>query len=146
MLAQHLLERAAHNTHVKTIDQPVLDVFADYHWPGNVRELSNVIERALPFSDGATIRLSALPDALRPAGTPPPSGPGAAMSESANSADTTLPFKDAKDQLINAFERQYLVDLLDKFEGNVSKAARAADMDRKSITRLMKKHKITRDN
>ncbi len=95
MLARHLLERAAHNTHVKAIAQPVLDVFAEYHWPGNVRELSNVIERALPFSDGATIRLSALPDALKPAGTPPPSGPSAATPDPASSADTTLPFKDA---------------------------------------------------
>ena len=55
-----------------------------------------------------------------------------------------MPFKDAKDQLIEAFERQYLVDLLDRHGGNVSKAARTADMDRKTITRLMKKHGITR--
>ena len=39
-----------------------------------------------------------------------------------------------------------LIDLLEKNDGNVSKAARAADMDRKSITRLMKKHAITRDS
>ena len=57
-----------------------------------------------------------------------------------------FPFKDAKDQLIEAFERQYLIDLLDRHEGNVSKAARAADMDRKSISRLMKKHGITRSS
>ncbi len=55
-----------------------------------------------------------------------------------------MSFKDAKEQLIDAFERQYLVDLLDRNDGNVSKAARAADMDRKTITRLMKKHSITR--
>jgi two-component system response regulator AtoC len=55
-----------------------------------------------------------------------------------------LPFKDAKDLLISAFERQYLVDLLDRHENNVTQAAQAANMDRKSITRLMKKHGITR--
>ena len=75
------------------------------------------------------------------AATPDPS-PAVPPSQG---AEATLPFKDAKDQLINAFERQYLVDLLDRYDGNVSKAARAADMDRKSITRLMKKHTITRD-
>ena len=70
------------------------------------------------------------------------------MTPSAQPAqgDEPLPFKDAKDQRISAFERQYLVDLLDRHDGNVSKAARAADMDRKSITRLMKKHNITRDS
>ena len=145
MLALQLLERSPHNGAVKTIDPAVLEVFAAYHWPGNVRELSNVIERALPFSDGTTISLSALPESMRPsrAGLPTPSS-SPAVSPS-QETDATLPFKDAKDQLINAFERQYLVDLLDRYDGNVSKAARAADMDRKSITRLMKKHNITRD-
>lgn len=145
MLALHLLERSPHNGAVKTIDPAVLEVFEAYHWPGNVRELSNVIERALPFSDGTTISLSALPESMRPsrAGLPTPSS-SPAVSPS-QETDATLPFKDAKDQLINAFERQYLVDLLDRYDGNVSKAARAADMDRKSITRLMKKHTITRD-
>ena len=56
-----------------------------------------------------------------------------------NDAREELPFKDAKDRLIEAFERQYLIDLLER-HSNVSKAARAAHMDRKSITRLMKKH------
>ena len=55
------------------------------------------------------------------------------------------PSRTPRTKLINAFERQYLVDLLDRYDGNVSKAARATDMDRKSITRLMKKHTITRD-
>ena len=75
MLALQLLERSPHNGAVKTIDPAVLEVFAAYHWPGNVRELSNVIERALPFSDGTTISLSALPesgDPAEPAGHPRP--------------------------------------------------------------------------
>ena len=145
MLARHLLERSTHNTSVRAIDQHVLDVFSEYHWPGNVRELNNVIERALPFSDGATISMSALPESMRPASQRTTS---TVMTPSAQPAqgDEPLPFKDAKDQLISAFERQYLVDLLDRHDGNVSKAARAADMDRKSITRLMKKHNITRDS
>ena len=53
-----------------------------------------------------------------------------------------MPFKDAKERLIESFERQYLVDLIERNGGNVSRAARAADMDRKSITRLLKKHGI----
>jgi ActR/RegA family two-component response regulator len=34
------------------------------------------------------------------------------------------------------------VDLIERHDQNVSRAARAADMDRKSITRLLKKHNI----
>mgnify|MGYP003332824546 CR=1 FL=1 len=51
-------------------------------------------------------------------------------------------FKDAKEELIEAFERAYLVELIERHDQNVSKAARAAAMDRKSITRLLKKHQI----
>ncbi|MDP6934677.1 MAG: helix-turn-helix domain-containing protein, partial [Myxococcota bacterium] len=113
------------------------------HWPGNVRELANVIERALPFCDGPIIKMDALPEALRAAdANRTVKAPAAKPVKVAESGD--LPFKDAKDQLIEAFEREYLLDLLDRHGGNVSKTARAAQMDRKSITRLMKKHGITR--
>jgi two-component system response regulator AtoC len=121
------------------VSESVLELFKAYHWPGNVRELANVVERAIPFTDGEEITLHALPDALRSPG--PGRGPSAAaVGASSSSAD--VPFKDAKVKLIEAFERQYLLDLIDRHGGNVSKAARAADMDRKSITRLLKKHGI----
>ncbi len=148
-LAQHLLTRSSHNVNIQSIAPEVMDVFSSYQWPGNVRELNNVIERALPFCDGTVITIDGLPDALRP-GEGEMSTRTVAHSASAptssNSSKPALPFKDAKDQLIEAFERQYLEDLLERHDGNVSKAARAADMDRKSITRLMKKHGITRNS
>ena len=146
-LSRHLLERSSHNKGVHDIDPEVLNIFGSYHWPGNVRELNNVIERALPFSDGSTIAINALPEALK---TNEPAIESADANKETNTTSpenvSSLTFKDAKEQLVEAFERQYLVDLLDRHEGNVSKAARAADMDRKTITRLMKKHGITRSS
>ena len=147
-LVDHLLRRAAANRVVRGIDPAVRALFEAYHWPGNVRELNNVVERAVPFCDGPLITLAALPPALKAASA----SPGAAGVTHANAApssgslrldtNTDVPFKDAKETLIEAFERQYLVDLIEKHDGNVSRAARAADMDRKSITRLLKKHNI----
>ncbi len=148
LLSHHLLQRSPHNTAVQSIGSDVIAVFSQYQWPGNVRELNNVIERSLPFTDGATIAVNSLPKAL----TGPVKADAVARDPSAESRSpivltdpgSPMPFKDAKEQLIEAFERQYLIDLLDRHDGNVSKAARAADMDRKTITRLMKKHRITR--
>jgi len=147
-LAQHLLERSSHNTSVNDIAADVLQIFRSYHWPGNVRELNNVIERALPFSDGSIIAIDALPDALMETDQSETQRLDSLQipHERASEAVSSLPFKDAKDQLVESFERQYLIDLLERHSGNVSKAARAADMDRKSITRLMKKHGITRSS
>jgi len=141
-LAQHLLIRSPHNHGVDGISSEVQAVFASYHWPGNVRELNNVVERAIPFSDGTEITIDALPEALRTGTTG--RHPKTVIKPNVMAVPSELPFKDAKDQLIEAFERQYLVDLIERHGGNVSRAARAADMDRKSITRLMKKHGIKR--
>jgi transcriptional regulator with GAF, ATPase, and Fis domain len=144
LLIKHLLERATHNPGVVGVDEDVLDLFNAYRWPGNIRELCNVIERALPFTDGQKIGLSALPEALRiDDRTQKEDKSALSAKDAALTPDASrLPFKDAKDQLIQAFERQYLVDLIERHGGNVSKAARAAHMDRKSITRLLKKHEI----
>jgi len=149
LLIDHILQRANYNPGVDSISKEVQEIFEAYHWPGNVRELVNVIERALPFTDGPMITLDALPEAIRAASKSnaakrPGSGatfqPPDIAGEDGSISD--IPFKDAKDQLIQVFERQYLIDLLDRYGGNISRAARAADMDRKSITRLLKKHGI----
>ena len=141
-LAEHLLSRSPHNRLVSHISAEVRAIFESYHWPGNVRELNNVVERAIPFTDGTEIGIDALPDALRSGHTG--QYPRTQKIQAPVTIPSELPFKDAKDQLVEAFERKYLLDLIDRHGGNVSKAARAADMDRKSITRLMKKHGITR--
>jgi len=151
LLIEHLIDRAHDNPGVRGVESTVMRILESYRWPGNVRELNNVIERALPFCDGSLITMDALPEAMKMprssmSGPSDASHQGDQNTSSADSLkpDSDLPFKDAKDRLIQAFERQYLIDLLDRHSGNVSKAARAADMDRKSITRLMKKHGITR--
>lgn len=145
LLVSHLLRRSEHNPGVRGISAEVQALFESYHWPGNVRELANVIERALPFCDGPTITLEALPEGLTANGAAPRRFQASARRvERKPGSPSVMPFKDAKDQIIEAFEREYLLDLLDRYDGNISRAARAARMDRKSISRLMKKHGITR--
>ena len=158
-LCQHLLRRASPTRAVIGVAPEVQAIFESYHWPGNVRELNNVVERAIPFCRTDHITIDALPQGLRAAAesrrargevaaatAASSTGAGGGLTSAAEAASALgdLPFKDAKDQMVEAFEREYLLDLLERHQGNVSKAARAADMDRKSITRLMKKHGIVR--
>jgi len=144
LLVNHFIRKARHNPGVVGLAPEVGELFESYHWPGNVRELRNVVERSLPFSDGPLITISGMPEAMRSVPAPKASFvPGGGIPpEEAGVVDK--PFKDAKDQIIQAFERQYLVDLIERHKGNVSRAARAAHMDRKSIARLLKKHGIGR--
>jgi DNA-binding NtrC family response regulator len=96
-----------------------------HDWPGNVRELRNVIERACLLARGATINLE---DAL--------------VSEAAPSLGirTDLPFKEAKGQLVEMFEREYIEDLMRRHKMNLSAAAREAQIDRKHLRELIRKY------
>jgi transcriptional regulator with GAF, ATPase, and Fis domain len=55
-------------------------------------------------------------------------------------------FKDAKEEWLTAFERDYIRNFLKKNNGNISHAAREADIDRKYFRKLMKKYGITADD
>lgn len=56
-----------------------------------------------------------------------------------------LPFKDAKEEWISSFERDYILELLKRHHGNISQASREADIDRKYFRKLMVKHGIDTD-
>jgi DNA-binding NtrC family response regulator len=51
-------------------------------------------------------------------------------------------FKDAKERWVSSFERDYIISLLKRHGGNISHAAREADIDRKYFRKLMKKYDI----
>jgi transcriptional regulator with GAF, ATPase, and Fis domain len=132
-LKTHSFNRTPDGTlRVQGIDREALDLLAGYRWPGNVRELLNVIERAVSFSEGTTIQVRDLPDQLRLAGTSP--GVEAVTGE--------VTFKTAKEKWVSSFERDYILALLRKNNGNISHAAREADIDRKYFRKLMRKYGI----
>ncbi len=66
---------------------------------------------------------------------PTPTPPEELMAEG-------VTFKDAKERWVAAFERDYILQLLRRNTGNISHAARAADIDRKYFRKLMKKYDI----
>jgi transcriptional regulator of acetoin/glycerol metabolism len=51
-----------------------------------------------------------------------------------------LPFKEAKEKWVENFEKDYLIKILKNNDLNISKAAKEAGIDRKSIQRLLKKY------
>jgi DNA-binding NtrC family response regulator len=105
----------------------VLSEMTKHDWPGNVRELRNYVERSVVLQ-------SASPALRRGAGGPA-SGQGPI-----NGIDLSVPFRIAKDGVIDSFERSYLSQLLEAAGGNMSKAARMAGMDRMYLHRLVQKH------
>ena len=105
-------------------------------WRGNVRELQNVIEHVAVLVD---------PDQLIEPNDIPLYDDAEATTQSVPAAQLDGPFHDVKDRVIAQFERDYLARLVNRAGGNMSKAARQANIDRTTLYRLMEKHGLQRD-
>jgi len=119
---------------VKGISKEAMELMERYHWPGNVRELQNVMERAVSLTDSEIIVPEDLPEYIR----------------NHNYFDILKSFpksnyKKAKKDWIDFFEKKYLSSLLKRHNGNISQAAREARVNRKTIHRMLKRHRLASD-
>ena len=138
-----LRERNALPEAVREFGSDALDMMLKYDWPGNIRELRNVVERAAAFCEGETIQPEDLPSDLC-ARLGVSSSPQVSVSSPAIAPGIGL--KEAKEQMISNFEKDYLVGLLNQYHMNISKVAREAGIDRRHVYRLMKKYGIDDNN
>ena len=130
-LARHFAQKVAGDS-APELPAALLRMLETHDWPGNVRELKNFVERWIALPD---LPASAL---LSPA-------KAARGSEPSPAVDPTVPYHEAKERCLEAFERAYLEALLAACEGNVSEAARVAGLSRQSCYRLMHKHGLGSD-
>jgi DNA-binding NtrC family response regulator len=124
---------------VNSLPADGVELLRRHTWPGNVRELRNVCERAVRLAQNGMIDFE---EALRGVGAfDPPSADAAGQAGGpAMSVRTDLPFKVAKGELVERFEKEYLADLVAKYKGNLSRASREAGLDRKHLRELLRKH------
>jgi DNA-binding NtrC family response regulator len=107
-------------------------------WPGNVRELRNVAQYVAAMTPGSSVRMEDLPPALL---RPPPEVPTTAlpMVFPASEIRIDLDYMEARRLFLDDFQQRYVEAVLHAHDGNVSAAARAAGMDRRSIQRIQKR-------
>jgi len=123
LLANHFLRTLndAEKKAVKGFAPDAMEVLLSAPWPGNVRQLYNVVEQAVAFTTTSLIPASLVQRALR------------------DEADAEMPaFADARSR----FEREYLTQLLQITNGNVSQAARIAKRNRTEFYKLLHKHHL----
>jgi two-component system, NtrC family, response regulator GlrR len=118
------------------LNYELLTQLASYSWPGNVRELRNVVARAV-VSDEVSLEtvLNPVTGEASAVATRPAENP---------SAQLAVPFKEAKEKLVEAFTRQYLVALLAKYDGNVTQMARASGLARTYLHDLLSRYGLAR--
>jgi DNA-binding NtrC family response regulator len=146
VLAEHFLARYWHQHRGPLEARPVLgpDALGELErraWPGNVRELQNVMEHAVVLLDpGRVIQPEDLPDlSSRPA----TAGSDRALVTVQQLGDES--YHGARERVLSHFESRYLKWLVGKSNGNMSRAARVAGVDRTTLYRLMEKHNLQRD-
>lgn len=111
------------------IPKETMEILVRHRWPGNVRELRNFVQGTLAM--GEPLELS---------GDSPLESSGDLAGLLSRLGD--LPYGDARSRLLAEFEVQYLRRLLDRNEGNVARAARAAEMARSHLNELLRRHKL----
>lgn len=113
-----------------------LQGFGNHDWPGNVRELRNLTQIAAyaapqhrPVDLAACLYLDKINGAA-----------GGAKETVRGEFTADRPFKEMKNRLIADFELGYIRALMERCEGNVSRAAREAGIERAYLQRLLKKY------
>jgi transcriptional regulator with GAF, ATPase, and Fis domain len=119
------------------IPPDVIDSLMAHDWPGNVRELRNVLERGVYLSKQLGSDAFKMINTSGVGPIRPPASDGVPVQF--NPAES---YRVNKERWNDEFERRYLQWLLQRAEGNISKAAREADMDRKYLHKLIKKHNL----
>ena len=149
LLVAHFLKQANEMTGRGEVDisYKTMEKVKQHKWLGNVRELKNFIERAVLLAQGDTIETKFLNTGDLRRSEERVERAGELASPMAERAiEENLPFKEAKNRLIEEFEKSYWSTLLERTDGNVSKAARIAGVHRKSVEYILKKLDLTRED
>ncbi len=118
----------------RPIPSDTVEMLTRHDWPGNVRELRNVVERLGAFPD---LGASALDNVL-----------GRASEEETGDARLraemmkqlfALPYHEAKERVLDSFEKTYLNEHLRSANGVVTRAAQRVGLPRQSVHRMMRR-------
>ena len=125
LLARHFLEKYSREMNKETSDiqSDALQILMAHGWPGNVRELEHAIERATVLCTGPSIR-------------------GSDLILASTSVTRGQSLREVKATQIARFEKGYIQALLRACRGNISKAARVAQKNRRAFWQLIQKHHI----
>jgi DNA-binding NtrC family response regulator len=117
-LARHFLDRFARqmDKRITGFSPEAMDLLTTYDWPGNVRELSNAIERAMVVGQ---------PPAIRPEDLPLRRPIGNEMSAAESLAE---------------MEKRHIAAVLQRTEGNITRAAEILKIDRVTVYNKIKKY------
>lgn len=109
---------------IDRIDKDTEKFLLEYDYFGNIREMKNMIERMVLLSKDGVLQMSQefMPEEAR----------------KEQKSSVFLPYKEAKQN----FERQYILDILQSCDNNISKAAEKMQMSRRQLFNKITEYEI----
>jgi DNA-binding NtrC family response regulator len=135
--------RRAFASPVRGIRADALETLLAYAWPGNVRELINVLERAVLLAQGELIVPADLPGAI--VGPMPREALPARDDGAVPGAAPLKRLREARQEVVAAFEREYLARLLRETRGRIGSAARSAGVNERTLYDLLLRHGLRKE-
>ncbi|MEE9432195.1 MAG: sigma-54 dependent transcriptional regulator [Melioribacteraceae bacterium] len=121
ILVNHFIEKHSqlNEKNVNSVSSEAMDYLIKYEYPGNIRELENIIERAVVLCRDEFISKSDLPNQI------------GKISEK-NIFDPT-DLKDGYETKVKSFEREIIIEALNRTNGNKSAAARILELTERHL-------------
>lgn len=131
LIANYYLQKnlSTSSKEISGFTNEVVQILENYAWPGNVRELENIVERAVTLAKGNKITAEDLP-------------PHFADKKNSDFSFTEVSLSDLKHKAVEEIEKKYLLFLLSKHKGNITKIAEEAGLTRRHIHRMINLYKI----
>jgi two-component system response regulator GlrR len=126
LLARHFLTgyAAEFNKSVTEFSAEAMQALLFYHWPGNVRELEHVVQRAVVLCEEGCIQGKDI------------------HIHNWEARTCAEPFYQLKTKMVAQFEKNYIQQLLQSCQGNITRAAQVAQKNRRAFWQLIRKHRI----
>ena len=118
LLVNHFIEKycTAMSRDMVTVEPAALKRIEEFEFPGNVRELENMIERAIVIGNGKEIKLKDLP------------------------LGNQLVYSSVES--LDDLEKNYILQILNKYDWNISRSAKALKVDRVTLYNKIRKYQL----
>lgn len=122
-----------HQKEIFGLGTDVIEALSHYKWPGNIRELENLVERACILESSHKLQLSSFPIEVT----------GQRAMDSVVEVETNLTLAEARNRILENFEKKYVTELMTNCGGKIKEVAKAAGIGVRQVHKLLTKYGLS---